>query len=167
MPDIHFDCPMCAQTIDAPEELATQLIECPTCKERIEVPARSQLSSSWKTEYAAKPPPPPEPPPPPPTPAPATPQKFELPPIEDSAVSGFLTFIAALELIASPIAGLVIGSDYHGDTVTGWLVFLSGVISGMMLLGFARVIQNTFESAQRLKRLEMLMERDYDKKRAA
>src|SRR2546423_637719 len=61
MPDINFDCPKCAQTIDAPEELANQLTECPTCKETIEVPVRSQPSSSWKTyagkssEYAAKP----------------------------------------------------------------------------------------------------------------
>ena len=155
MPDIHFDCPKCAQTIDAPEELAGQLTDCPTCKETIEVPVRSQLSSSWKTEYAAKPPP---------TPAPATPPKFELPPIEDSLVSGGLTFIAVLELIGSVIGGLVAGSD---NTLTGWLVFLGGFVSGLILLGFARVIQNTFESSQRLRRLEMLMERSYDDKRAA
>ena len=42
MPDIHFECAKCGQPIDAPEELASQLIECPTCKETIEVPARSQ-----------------------------------------------------------------------------------------------------------------------------
>jgi len=161
MPDIHFECPKCKQTLDAPEELATQLIECPTCKETIEVPVRSQRKE------APKPPEPPKPAPTPPTPAPATPKKFELPPIEDSMVSGLLTLIAALELIGSPIAGLIIGSDYNGNTAEGWLVFLSGVISGLILLGFARVIQNTSESSQRLRRLEMLMERDYDKKPAA
>ena len=42
MPDIHFECPKCNQTIDAPEELAGQLIECPTCKETIEIPLRSR-----------------------------------------------------------------------------------------------------------------------------
>ena len=42
MPDIHFECPKCKQTLDAPEELATQLIECPTCKATIEVPVRSR-----------------------------------------------------------------------------------------------------------------------------
>ena len=41
MPDIHFECPKCKQTLDAPEELATQLIDCPSCKEVIEVPVRS------------------------------------------------------------------------------------------------------------------------------
>jgi uncharacterized paraquat-inducible protein A len=42
MPDIHFECPKCKQTLDAPDELAGQLIECPTCKETIEVPVRSR-----------------------------------------------------------------------------------------------------------------------------
>jgi phage FluMu protein Com len=42
MPDIHFECPKCKQTLDAAEELATQLIDCPSCKEVIEVPVRSQ-----------------------------------------------------------------------------------------------------------------------------
>jgi DNA-directed RNA polymerase subunit RPC12/RpoP len=163
MPDIHFECPKCKQTLDAPEELATQLIECPTCKETIEVPVRSQRKEAPKPPE----PEPPKPAPTPPAPAPATPQKFELPAIEDSGVAIALTIIAALELVGSPIAGLIIGSDYHGNEVEGWLVFLSGLISGLILLGFARVIQNTFESSQRLRRLEMLMERAYDKKPAA
>jgi len=146
MPDIHFDCPKCKQTLDAPEELATQLIECPTCKETIEVPVRSQLKEAPK---------PPEPPKPAPTPAaPAVPPKFTLPQVEDSSVAAALTVIAALELIASPIAGLGVGSD---NTELGWLVFVSGVISGLILLGFARVIENTHESSQRLKRIEMLI----------
>lgn len=41
MPDIHFECPKCKQRLDAPEELAAQLIDCPTCTETIEVPNRS------------------------------------------------------------------------------------------------------------------------------
>jgi DNA-directed RNA polymerase subunit M/transcription elongation factor TFIIS len=55
IPDIHFECPKCKQTLDAPEELAAQLIECPTCKETIEVPVRSQRKE------APKPPEPPKP----------------------------------------------------------------------------------------------------------
>src|SRR5882672_3402347 len=42
MSDKHFECPKCAQTIDAPKELAGQLTECPTCKETIEVPIHSR-----------------------------------------------------------------------------------------------------------------------------
>jgi hypothetical protein len=75
MPEIHFECPRCAQTIDAPEELASQLVECPTCKETIEVPIRSQPSAMWKTESPAQPPPkPPEPAPKPSQSRVATPQ---------------------------------------------------------------------------------------------
>ena len=42
MPDIHFQCPSCKQSLDAPSELVAQLIDCPTCKATIEVPVRSQ-----------------------------------------------------------------------------------------------------------------------------
>src|ERR1041385_5512813 len=43
MPDINFECPMCKQSLAAPEELANQLIECPTCAQTIEVPLRPRL----------------------------------------------------------------------------------------------------------------------------
>jgi hypothetical protein len=170
MPDIHFECPKCKQPIDAPEELVAQLIECPTCKETIEVPVCSQPKP--KAVPAS------------PAPTPPTPPKFELPPIEDSGVATALTIIAVLEFIGAVIGGLVVGigdrryvSAEHSDvgvaysTSTGrpeigWLIFCSGILSALILLGFARVIQNTFESSQRLRRLEILMERDYDKKRA-
>ena len=42
MPDIHFECPKCKRRLDASEELAAQLIDCPTCNETIEVPVRSR-----------------------------------------------------------------------------------------------------------------------------
>jgi putative heavy-metal-binding protein len=42
MADISFECPKCNQPLDAPQQLATQFIECATCKEVIEVPARSE-----------------------------------------------------------------------------------------------------------------------------
>ena len=56
MPDIHFECPGCNQPLDAPEELANQLIECPTCKETIEVPIRTH---PLKPQASAPPRPPP------------------------------------------------------------------------------------------------------------
>jgi DNA-directed RNA polymerase subunit M/transcription elongation factor TFIIS len=55
MPDIHFECPKCKQTLDAPEELAAQLLECPTCKETIEVPVRSQRKEIPKPPEPPKP----------------------------------------------------------------------------------------------------------------
>jgi hypothetical protein len=45
MPGIHFECPKCSQPIDAAGELASQLIECPICKETIEVPIRSRQAT--------------------------------------------------------------------------------------------------------------------------
>lgn len=38
MPDIEFNCPNCEQTLEAPEEMAGQAIECPACNEQIAVP---------------------------------------------------------------------------------------------------------------------------------
>jgi Family of unknown function (DUF6232) len=58
MPRIHFDCPNCTQSLDAPEELASQLIECPSCNETIEIPTRSRPSKP----AAAAPPATPRPP---------------------------------------------------------------------------------------------------------
>jgi len=42
MSDIRFSCPSCGQSIEAPAELASQLIDCPNCKETIEVPLRTR-----------------------------------------------------------------------------------------------------------------------------
>ena len=38
MPGIHFECSKCTQRIDAVEELAGQLVVCPTCKATVKVP---------------------------------------------------------------------------------------------------------------------------------
>lgn len=100
-----------------------------------------------------------------PQPAPAQNPAFSLPPIiEGSGVAVALTIIAVLEFIGAPIAGLVVGSD---NAPVGWLVFVSGVVSGLMLLGFARVIDHLYESSQRLRRIEMLIQKAQDDKNAA
>ncbi|OGV70251.1 MAG: hypothetical protein A2283_00325 [Lentisphaerae bacterium RIFOXYA12_FULL_48_11] len=39
MPDISFNCPLCSQQLEAPEEYAGQVIECPACQKEITVPA--------------------------------------------------------------------------------------------------------------------------------
>jgi hypothetical protein len=158
MPDIHFDCPKCSQTIDAPEELATQLIDCPTCKETIEVPARSCPSK-----------PPVPAPPTPAAPAPTSTPVVTSPPapkyryVEESGVALALYIIAGLEIFAAPIAGFIVGQE---STSTGCLIFLGGLISGLILLGFARVIEHTYESAQRLRHIEFILAKDSDDKKA-
>lgn len=65
MSDITFACPKCHQSLDAPEEIVGNLIECPTCKLIIEVPIRSQAAESptapIPTLNPAPPPPPTQP----------------------------------------------------------------------------------------------------------
>lgn len=64
MSDITFACPKCHQSLDAPEEIVGNLIECPTCKLIIEVPIRSQAAESpapIPTPNPAPPPPPTQP----------------------------------------------------------------------------------------------------------
>jgi len=78
-----------------------------------------------------------------------------LPAVEESGVAQALMIIAALELVIAPLAGLGVGCD---NTSAGWLIFVSGIVSGLILLGFARVVEHTNESSQRLRRIEMLIQ---------
>lgn len=55
--DIYFECPKCSQALDAPREMAAQLIECPNCKETIEVPVRSPGAQVRKSPRPAFTPP--------------------------------------------------------------------------------------------------------------
>jgi F0F1-type ATP synthase assembly protein I len=159
MSEINFECSKCGQTIDAPEEMCAQLIDCPACKETIEVPVRGRNYMPPDKETL-----------PLPDANAAMPAsestEFKLPPLEDSVVANVLTFVAAIELIAAPIVGVSIGSD-RGNVEAGWFVVVGGLISGLILLGFARVIENTSRSAQRLHRIELLMKRNHDDKETA
>ena len=40
MSDITFNCPHCMQNLEAPEDMAGELIDCPSCSTRIAIPAR-------------------------------------------------------------------------------------------------------------------------------
>lgn len=90
-------------------------------------------------------------------PVPTPSSAFILPPVEESGVALALVIIAVLEFIAAPIAGFGIGSN--SAPLLGWLVFVRGIISGLILFGFARVISHTSESSQRLRRIEMLIQK--------
>ena len=75
--------------------------------------------------------------------------------VEKSAVAEFLSIIAIIEIVLSPIVGLVIGANENAQL--GWLIFVSGITGGLILLGFARVVEYLYESAQRLRRIEVLL----------
>jgi hypothetical protein len=72
--------------------------------------------------------------------------------VEESGVAVALKFVAALELISTPFA--CVGS---GSASLGILIFMGGVTSGLILFGFAKVVEHLYESAQRLRRIEMLL----------
>lgn len=56
MPSIRFKCPMCDQSLEAPEELANMLIDCPACSNKIEIPQCSD-PAMVKALPALEPPP--------------------------------------------------------------------------------------------------------------
>ena len=83
---------------------------------------------------------------------------FSLPPIETPGVASALTFFAVLDFIGGFVGGLMVGTaEYHPNPGLGLLIFVSGVLSGLILLGFAAIVENTKESAQRLRRIEVLI----------
>jgi len=44
MPDIEFNCPNCNQTLEASEDMAGEVIECPACNEQIAVPGGEEAN---------------------------------------------------------------------------------------------------------------------------
>jgi DNA-directed RNA polymerase subunit RPC12/RpoP len=106
MPDIHFECPKCGQKLAAPEELATQLIGCPTCKETIEVPVRSKTTD------------PPKPAIPPPGQKPALPTPLPIPQLPPSS-NDLVTPFAILLLLASGgllyVGGNLVLTGFSGE----------------------------------------------------
>jgi DNA-directed RNA polymerase subunit RPC12/RpoP len=142
---IMFYCPNCNQHFQSESLGPGQDFQCTECAFKFKIPADPTIEAVIKPE-------------------PAAPQTFTLPPIEESGVATALAVIAGLEFVAAPLAGLAFGSD---NAQVGWLIFLSGIISGLILLGFARVIQHTSESSQRLRRIEMLIQRGQEDKNDA
>ena len=41
MAEISFACPSCNQTLEAPEDMAGQLVECPACRQQMTVPGEA------------------------------------------------------------------------------------------------------------------------------
>lgn len=62
MIDIKFDCPSCRQSLEAPPDMAGQLIDCPSCKKTIEIPMPRPTPKVEKPPHT-RPAPRPSPPP--------------------------------------------------------------------------------------------------------
>ena len=55
MSDMKFTCPKCKQSLEAPEEMLGQLIDCPSCGQTIEVPRRSPTLNYPRPKPQAQP----------------------------------------------------------------------------------------------------------------
>ena len=53
MADINFDCPLCGQNMDAPEEMAGMDIGCPSCEHGITIPKSSGQTANPVEEDAS------------------------------------------------------------------------------------------------------------------
>lgn len=130
MPDIHFECPRCAQTLDAPEELANQLFECPMCKETIEVPTRSRLSPPVAQSPMPAPPTLSQPVSPAPTLPPSSQQQrpSTAHQVKKSEFVGIGAAVQAVGCLA------FLGGAVLCTTVLGVLFGIVGIIIGLLLL---------------------------------
>ena len=81
--------------------------------------------------------------------------ELSLPAIEDSNISAALGIIGGLTIIGAVLGGLGLG--FNHSAFAGWIFFLSGITSGLILLGLAAVVENTNHSKQYLKRIETLI----------
>lgn len=123
MPDIRFKCPKCTQSLEAPEELAGQLIDCPTCKETIEVPIHRRPTKTTA--------------PPPPIPLvsqPPSPQ--QRPAIGRKIKKGEFVGVGAAVQAVGCLAFLV--GILLCTTVLGMLFGILGIIIGLLLLIIGR-----------------------------
>jgi uncharacterized paraquat-inducible protein A len=81
---------------------------------------------------------------------------IRLPAVEKSKVAVAIFVLAILDLVGSVVGGVAIGG-LEEQAELGWLVFFSGIFSGIVLLGLAQIVQCNFESVQRLLRIELLL----------
>ena len=51
MADMKFECPKCSQPLEAPEEMAGEVIECPSCGEQITIPENNKENQSTDSPF--------------------------------------------------------------------------------------------------------------------
>lgn len=142
-----FVCPECKSTQDAPDPYIGRTSKCLKCGALGRVAEDRSIPQTPSSPNRRSD-----------SPAQHDPGR-KLRPITKSPVAHFLTVVAVIELVVALLGGFAVGSQ---DGLTGWCVFLCGVVSGSILLGFASVVESTSETAQRLQRMEMLIRRERD-----
>ncbi len=76
----------------------------------------------------------------------------------DSAIAGCLTVFAVLNFIGGVVGGFFVAMN-QTDFPLVLSVFAAGLLSGLILLGFASIIEHTKASAMRLRRIEIILEK--------
>ncbi|MCC6681587.1 MAG: hypothetical protein IT445_11855 [Phycisphaeraceae bacterium] len=79
-------------------------------------------------------------------------------PFSESPIAVILVGLGCLEIIAAAIVGNAIG--VNGSIALGWAIFFSGLFSALVLFGFASIILNVKEAANRLRRIEGILQKE-------
>jgi DNA-directed RNA polymerase subunit RPC12/RpoP len=137
-PPIKFSCPQCSCPIEAPAEKLGQEMDCPHCRMRLKVRHMIEPEKQPSTSVSAGN-------------SSSSPTR-----IENSLVATAFTMIAILEFIAAPLVAISLGQR---DGQLAIVIFVSSILSGLFLLGFARVTDCLYESAQRLRKIEYLLQK--------
>jgi len=80
-----------------------------------------------------------------------------------STIADALKVFAGLDFLGAFIGGLSVGQGYNGNSELGWAIFAGGVLGGLILFGFASLIEHAKESAERLKRIEIILQQTVSK----
>jgi hypothetical protein len=132
-------CQQCGVNIEFDLENANQFVDCPSCnqKTRLIVPAKHLAI--------------------------ATGQKMKHDPRDDdgqSAISIALIIFAGLEFVSGLFAGIFfLTRQREENIVPGITILIAGISSGLILLGFAALIEHSKASAVRLKRIEIWIQK--------
>jgi DNA-directed RNA polymerase subunit RPC12/RpoP len=168
--DIQFACCECGTSITQREELAGKMAPCPACGKAVLVPkprslaAEVQISMSrfrnyWiqsaetigadaKTagfgqhlqgihvDHAA-----------------SQTEQSGASTVSDCTIATVLTVVGVLDFVGAVVGGLTLGSE---NAQLGWIIFFSGIISGVFVLGFAYALRYLHAIAHRLKNIESI-----------
>lgn len=75
-------------------------------------------------------------------------------------IAQILFGVGCLAIIAGPIVGIIMRSKFD-DSYT-FTIAMSGVFGGLILVGFAKIIEYLNESTQRLRQMELVLKGDQE-----
>ena len=155
--DITFNCDNCGQNISIDEAGAGSVVECPKCERLTTVPSAQQAATTPQanlincpdcgrqiSKRAAS--------------CPNCGARLVV--VDDAqfslgcASATTLQVIAVLEILGAIVGGAVVGSENGG---LGFAIFISGIISGIFIIGFACALDFLHETAYRLRKIESIL----------